>query len=196
MFEYKPIPGADPNRVLETGLPFPAFGFPSKDAADGARRETAAGTVDVPGLGDPNAAASNSLAVVDVSNTEAPRVERYIRTGLPFGGKVVGGSSPSGVLAVGGRVYVSNGHNDSISVIDPVAGRKITDIPIRIPGLEDFRGVLPIGMAYDAKTGWLLVAEAGINAVGVIDTRTMKHIAHLPAGWFPTRLVVDRGTVS
>lgn len=195
MFEYKPIPGADPNRVLETGLPFPAFGFPSKDAADGARRETATGTVDVPGLGDPNAAASNSLAVVDVSNTEAPRVERYIRTGLPFGGKVVGGSSPSGVLAVGGRVYVSNGHNDSISVIDPVAGRKITDIPIRIPGLEDFRGVLPIGMAYDAKTGWLLVAEAGINAVGVIDTRTMKHIAHLPAGWFPTRLVVDRGTV-
>jgi hypothetical protein len=29
--------------------------------------------------------------------------------------------------------------------------------------------VLPIGMAYHEKSGRLLVAEAGINAVGVID---------------------------
>jgi YVTN family beta-propeller protein len=195
MFEYKAIPGADPKRMIETGLPFPAFGFPSKEAAEGARRETASGTVDVPGLGDPNVAESNSLAIVDVANPEAPRIERFVRTGLPFGGKILGGSSPSGVLAAGGRVYVSNGHNDSISVIDPAAGRKIADIPIRIPGLEDYRGVLPIGLAYDDKTGWLLVAEAGINAVGVIDTKRMKHIGHLPAGWFPTRVVVDRGTV-
>jgi YVTN family beta-propeller protein len=195
MFEYKAIAGADPKRILETGLPFPAFGFPSKEAAEGARRETASGSVDVPGLGDPNLAESNSLAVVDVSNAEAPRIERFVRTGLPFGGKIMGGSSPSGVLAAGGRVYVSNGHNDSISVIDPSAGQKIADIPIRIPGLEQYRGVLPIGLAYDAKTGWLLVAEAGINAVGVIDTRSMKHIAHLPAGWFPTRVVVEGGTV-
>jgi YVTN family beta-propeller protein len=195
MFEYRAIPGADPQRMVETGLPFPAFGFPSPEAARGARRETAAGPVDVPGLGDPNVAESNSLAIVDVSNAAAPRIESFVRTGLPFGGKILGGSSPSGVLEAGGRVYVSNGHNDSISVIDPAAGRKIADIHIRIPGLEDYRGVLPIGLAYDGKTGWLLVAEAGINAVGVIDTRRMKHIAHLPAGWFPTRVVVDRGAV-
>jgi len=195
MFEYKPIPGADPKRVLEPGLPFPAFGFPSPEAAAGAQRQTAAGRVEVPGLGDPNVGESNSLAVIDVTNPEAPRLERFVRTGLPFGGRILGGSSPSGVVAAGGWVYVSNAHNDSVSVIDPEAGRKIADIPIRIPGLENFRGVLPIGLAYDETTRWLLVAEAGINAVGVIDTQTMKHIAHLPAGWFPTRVAVEGGTV-
>ena len=44
-------------------------------------------------------------------------------------------------------------------------------IDIRIPGLEKLRGVLPIGMAYHEADGWLLVAEAGINAVGVIERR-------------------------
>ena len=34
--------------------------------------------------------------------------------------------------------------------------------------------MLPIGMAYHEATGWLLVAEAGINAVGVIDTRQIE----------------------
>ncbi len=33
LFEYKPIPGADPKHARETGLPFPAFGFhPPKPA--------------------------------------------------------------------------------------------------------------------------------------------------------------------
>ena len=36
-------------------------------------------------------------------------------------------------------------------------------------------GVLPIGMAFDESSGWLLVAEAGINAIGVIDTHTVQH---------------------
>src|SRR5690606_5252274 len=44
-------------------------------------------------------------------------------------------------------------------------------------------------------TGWLLVAEAGINAVGVIDAKAMKVIGHLPVSWFPTRVLVDGDTV-
>ncbi len=31
MFEYKPVPGADRKRARETGLPFPAFGFPRRN---------------------------------------------------------------------------------------------------------------------------------------------------------------------
>ena len=41
MFQYQPVPGADPRQARETGLPFPAFGFPSPEAQYGARRETA-----------------------------------------------------------------------------------------------------------------------------------------------------------
>jgi len=66
VFEYKPLPGANADDALRTGLPFPAFGFPSPESLNGARRDTAAGPVDVPGLGDPNVRESNSVCVIDV----------------------------------------------------------------------------------------------------------------------------------
>jgi len=195
MFEYQLIPGADPAQPRSTGLPFPAFGFPSDDAVSGARRQTEKGPVQVPGLGDPNVRESNSLCVVDVSNPAGAKVETFIRTGLPFGQSSDGGSSPSGVLATADRIFVSNSGNDSITVIDPKTNAAIGEIAIRIPGLETLRGVLPIGMAYHEKTGWLLVAEAGINAVAVIDPREGRVLGHLPAGWFPTRVGLDGDTV-
>jgi len=195
MFEYRAIPGADPADARGTGLEFPAFGFPSADAANGAKRQTAKGPVDVPGLGDPNVRESNSLAVVDVSNPTAPKVEAYVRTGTPFGGSSHGGSNPSGVVATAERVYVSNAGNDSVTAIDARTNAVEAEIPIRIPGLETLRGVLPVGMAYHEKSGWLLVAEAGINAVGVIDTREGRLIGHIPAGWFPARVAMDGNTV-
>ena len=195
MFEYKAVPGADPAQARETGLRFPAFGFPSPEAVQGASRETALGTVEVPGLGDPNVAESNSLCVVNVENPAEPRIERFIRTGKPFGGESLGGSSPSGVVATADRVYVANGHNDSITVIDARTLNVIKEIPIRVPGLESLRGVLPVGLACHQESGWLLVAEAGINAVGVIDTNKLAVIGHLPAGWFPTRVRIHEDTI-
>lgn len=195
MFEYKPVPGLDPHNLRETGLPFPAFGFPSVESRDGAQVETGKGLVDVPGLGDPNVREANSLAVIDLEDPAAPKVETFIPTGLPFGEGTEGGSSPSGVVATADRVFVSNGHNDSITVVDPKSNSAIGQIEIRIPGLEKLRGVLPIGMAYHEATGWLLVAEAGINAVGVIDTRQSKLLGHLPAAWFPSRVLIDGDTV-
>jgi YVTN family beta-propeller protein len=194
IFEYRAIPGADPKRARETGLPFPAFGFPSPEALAGAERRSATGLVRVPPLGDPNGLESNSVAVVDVSDATQPRLTAFVRTGLPVG-KAAGGSSPSGVLAAAGHVYVTNAHNDSITVIDARTNEVASEIPIRIPGLEGFRGVLPIGMAYHDQTGWLLVAEAGINAVAVVDTKSESVIGHLPVGWFPTRVAIDRDTV-
>jgi len=195
MFEYQPLPGADPKRPRETGLDFPAFGFPSPEAFAGARRQTAQGPIEVPGLGDPNVRESNSLAALDVSDPAQPRLEAFVRTGRPFGQGSLGGSSPSGVLAADGMIFVSNAHNDSITVIDARTYQVRAEIPIHVPGLEQFRGVLPLGLAYHAESGWLLVAEAGINAVGIVDTKNLKLLAHLPAGWFPTRVVVDRDNV-
>ncbi len=194
MFEYKPVPGADLRRIRETGLPFPAFGFPSPEARDGAARQDASGrTVSVPGLGDPNVVESNSIAVVDIADPSAMKVLKFVRTGLPFGERSAGGSSPSGILAAGDRIFVSNGHNDSITVVSALSLEVEKEIPLRIPKLEHLRGVLPIGLAFDPDTGWLLVAEAGINAVGVIDIQTLRVLGHLPVAWFPTRIVVSEG---
>src|SRR6267142_1773300 len=89
--------GADGVSSQATGLPFPAFGFPSPEAVEGAKRATAKGEIQVAGLGDPNVQESNSLAIVNLENPSAPRVEAFVRTGLPFGKGSDGGSSPSGV---------------------------------------------------------------------------------------------------
>jgi YVTN family beta-propeller protein len=194
MFRYSALPGAGREDARQTGLPFPAFGFPSPEAESGARRDSARGPVDVPGLGNPNVPESNSLAVIDVTNPTDPRVEAFVRTGLPVG-RAQGGSSPSGVLATADRVFVSNAHNDTITVIDAKTNTVSAEIAIRIPGLERLRGVLPIGMAYHEASGWLLVAEAGINAVGIVDTRKLAVIGHVPVGWFPTRVAIHEDNV-
>jgi YVTN family beta-propeller protein len=195
VFEYQPVPGASRMNARTTGLPFPAFGFPSEDATNGATRRREAGEVKVPGLGDPNLQESNSVCIVDLSNPAAMKVTGFVRTGRPFGPGVEGGSSPSGVLAVEGEIYVSNAHNDSITVIDAKSRAVLSEIPMAVPGFEKLRGVMPLGMAFYEPTGWLLVAESGINAIGVIDTKTRTVLGHLPAGWFPTRIAIQNGYV-
>jgi len=182
-------------QALALPISFPPFGFPSREASAGVDLQTERGLVHVPALGDPNAPESNSVAVIDVSEPAAPKVEAFVRTGQAFGAGSNAGSSPSGIVATTDRVYVSNAGNDSITVIDARTNRREREIPILIPGLEELRGVLPIGLAYEPGTGWLLVAEAGINAIGVIDARAGRVLGHIPAGWYPARVAVDRGTV-
>jgi len=191
MFEYQALPGADRAKARETGLEFPAFGFPSKESAEGVERETMMGVkVQVPALGDPNREESNSLAILDVSDRGNARLLKFVRTGLPFGQQSLGGSSPSGVVANADRIFVANGHNDSITVIDARKLERIEEIPIRVPGLEKLRGVLPIGLAWHEPSRRLLVAEAGINAIGVIDPQARRVVGHIPSAWFPTDLTV------
>jgi YVTN family beta-propeller protein len=196
LLAYELLPGADADQTRSTGLPFPAFGFPSPEASQGGLRPRAGGMVKVPGLGDPNALESNSVAVLDVSRPAAAKVVAFVRTGLSTGETVdgrtiVGASSPSGLCATDGQVFVSNAGQDSIGILNARTNRLEAEIPIRIPGLESLRGVLPIGLAYHEKSGWLFVAEAGIDAVGVIDVRQRRVLGHLPAAWFPTRVAVE-----
>ncbi len=195
VFEYQPIPGADFAKARETGLPFPAFGFPSEDAVKGVTRQRQNGTVTVAGLGDQNRQESNSVCFLNLSNPNALKVEGFVKTGKPFGPETAGGSSPSGVLAAAGKLYVSNAHNDSISVIDIATRKEEAEIPIAIPGLEKLRGIMPLGLAFDAASSQLLVAEAGVNAIGVLDTKTRTVLGHIPTAWFPTRVAVQEGSI-
>lgn len=138
---------------------------------------------------------SGSVGVVDITNAAAPKIEASIRTGVPFGDKSHGGSSPSGIVATPDRVFVSNAHNDSITVIDAKSNTVTAEIQLRVPGLENYRGVIPIGLAYHEATGWLLATMAGANALVVIDTKQMRVIADIPVAWIPTRMLIDRDTV-
>ncbi len=184
MFRYKTLPG--------TGLPWPAFAFPSPQATEA--------------LGDPNDREANSVCVINVRDAQKPVMETWIRTGPAVGsavpngpgqpvGKAMGGSAPAGILAVEDKVYVSNSHSDTITVISAKDNKVLGQIVIRVPWLLTLRGFLPAGMAYDPVTKWLYVAEAGINAVGVIDTTRNVVIGHLPVGWYPTRVALADGRV-
>lgn len=178
VFEYRAVPG---------GLGFPAFGFPSAAAREGTQESAAGG---VPGLGDPRAGRGDSLTIVDVTKPSMPKVEAVVRTGAQGWG-----SSPSGIAATAQAVFVSNAGSDSITVIDAATNRIEREIPLRIPGLEQYRGIVPAGLAYDEARGWLLAAEAGINAVAVIEVHSGKLLGHIPVGWFPTRVLVNDDTV-
>jgi YVTN family beta-propeller protein len=101
----------------------------------------------------------------------------------------VGGSSPNSMVATDKYVYVSNGNNDNISVIDAQQNKVVESIELKLDErLGNLKGIIPFGLTISRDQKRLFVAEAGINAVGVIDLETRKILGHIPAGWFPSKL--------
>lgn len=191
MFEYRPVEGGT--------LGYPPFGVPSREAREGT-------TVDgkrAPGLGDPNAPESFSVWGVDVSDPSRPRVTSKVKTGTLVGQSTdlafpaVGGSSPNSLAVTPTRVYVTNGNNDSVQVIDRKSHRVVSTVALSPDSGVKVRGVLPFGLALSPNGRRLYVAEAGLNAVAVIDTGTLKVLGHIPVGWYPSKIQVspDGGTL-
>ena len=190
LFEYKLIEGTRKDDTLSTGLHFPPFGYPSKDARRGVRAEGHR----VPGLGSENDVRGSSLWTCDISNPLTPAVSAKLRLGSAINSDpqgVVGGAAPSGVLADALHVYVTLAHEDSVAVISPdgrKVERQIALTPFSGAGFEDrkgrpLRGVMPVGLAEDATR--LYVTEAGINAVATIDKLSGQVLGHIGTGWFP-----------
>ncbi len=194
MFEYSRIIGVDKADPERTGLRFPPFAYLSKEAAKGVEIDG----LKVPGLGDPNVPESFSVWEIDIEDLENAEVTARVKTGILVGQIVedfpaVGGSSPNSVVATHNRVFVSNGNNDSISVIDTEKDEVINTIELKIdPRLGNLRGAIPFGLALSPDGRRLYVAEAGINAVAVIDVSTPSVLGHIPTAWFPSKLAVSR----
>lgn len=191
MYEYKWIPGFDYDHYKETALSFPPFAFLSKESIEGIKSDS----LEVPGLGDPNVPESFSVWGIDL---EKMIVDTKIKTGILVGQKLedfpaVGGSSPNSLVATNDYIFVSNGNNDCISVIDRQKKILIKEIYL-IPDarLAKFRGVIPFGLAISPDGTRLYAAESGINAVAVINVATLKVEGHIPVGWFPSKLAVSR----
>lgn len=190
VFAYSPFRSVDPAHMKETSISFPASGFNTPQMRDGYKNDS----VDVPGLGDPNVPESFSVWAVDLSSPQA-QVTSKIKTGFLVGEQIegipaVGGASPNSVVATDRYVFVSNGNNDCISVLDIKNGKLLQNIPLSPdPRLGHWRGVIPFGLTLSPDKKRLFVAESGINAVGVIDAEQLKVLGHIPAGWFPSKLV-------
>ncbi|MDH4298326.1 MAG: hypothetical protein OEV74_18760 [Cyclobacteriaceae bacterium] len=191
MFEYSYIKTLDRNRLNETALRFPASAYGSKEMTDGIKNDT----LEVAGLGDPNVPESFSVWSIDVGS-ETPSVVSKVKTGVLVGEEVegipaVGGSSPNSIVATENYVYVSNGNNDNISVIDVEKQKVINSIKLKLDErLGNLKGVIPFGLAIAPDQKRLYVAEAGINAVAVVDVESQNVMGHIPTGWFPSKLKI------
>lgn len=123
---------------------------------------------------------TDSVCIADVRDAHKPELGECVKTG-----------SPQALTVTADRVFVSNAHSDTITVIGAADHRIIAEIPLQIPSLEQYRGIAPAGLAWDPVTKWLLVAEEGINAVGVVDTEKNVSLGHIPAGWMPTKVAIS-----
>ncbi len=190
MFQYSYVKNLDKKRIKETAMKKPAFGYNTLQMRDGIQSDT----LNVPGLGDPNTPESFSVWAVDIASK---KVVAKVKTGVLVGDKVdgipaVGGSSPNSIVATDKYVFVSNGNNDLVSVIDPKSQQVVQNIDLQLDArLGKLKGVIPFGLAVSPDQRRLYVAESGINAVGVIDIATLKLIGHIPVGWFPSKLKVS-----
>lgn len=177
---------------------FPPFGVPSKAAEEGVvLKSEEEEDILVPGLGDPNDLRAMSVWTLDIAERGGETVIGKTKTGHLVGEKLeefpaVGGSSPNSLVATEDHVYVSNGSNDSITVINAQTGERERDIDLGFhPAAARLRGMIPFGLALSPDRNTLYVAEAGVNAVGVIDVTENKVLGHIPTAWFPSKLVVS-----
>ncbi len=118
LFEYSTVPGASEKNQLATGLKFPPFAYPSKEAREGAMVEGK----QIPGLGDENSDHGSSLWTYDMSDRVHPLVTAKLRLGAKISddaGGTVGGAAPTGVTCDGDAVYVSLAHQDTLAKIAP-----------------------------------------------------------------------------
>ena len=192
MFEYSKIGNIEAEKDYKKALAFPAFGFGTEEMKNGTRM----GSMDIPGLGDPNVPESFSVWSFSVKDPINPEIQAKIKTGVLVGEVIegipaVGGSSPNSLAVTDKYVFVSNGTNDNISVIDMEHDTIATQIPLKLhEAVKQFRGVIPFGLAVSPNQKRLFVAESGVNAIGVIDIPTLKVIGHIPSGWFPSKIEI------
>lgn len=196
LFEYTTVPGISEKDKLDTGLHFAPFGYPSKAAREG----TVAEGKQIPGLGDENSLRGSSLWTYDVRDREHPALTAKLRLGTSISeapGQTIGGAAPCGVAALAEAVYVALAHEDAVAKISADGTRLLAQTalsPFTGPGFHDakgrpLRGVMPSGLAL--RDGRIYVAEAGINAVGVVDAATMQVVKHIPTGWNPSAVALS-----
>src|SRR5262249_40727587 len=191
VFQYTHLRPANPvgNDAIDYPLCYPGAGYPDETRhdrtiqikkvdprnlpdsmrdPDGIRCGYVAGdqVYTVPGLGSPNAPESSSVYVFDVSQPTTPRRREVVKTGPLVGDRedgiqVYSGSHPNAVVAAADAIYVANGNNDSISIVDPRSYQELGRIGLSLLKGQDraLKGVQPVGLALSPDERYLYVAE-------------------------------------
>ncbi len=155
---------------------------------------------------DPNAEERSSVACVDLSNPSAPSLVEYMPIGLPVDNLIVyGGSHPSalGFSPQGSLLYVTGTNDDVLDVIQVstnVAGwQPVAEVELNVieggPLDTQLQGLYPNALAVSSDGRRVYVADAGINAVQVLDVdplaQTFTTAGFIPTGWYPSALALS-----
>jgi YVTN family beta-propeller protein len=94
------------------------------------------------------------------------------------------GHAPSGVAydSAKGEIFVTNGQDDTVSVISDSTNTVIATIPV---------GAYPYGVAYDSAKGEIFVVNLHGNSVSVISDSTYTVVATIPVGQSPYNIAYD-----
>lgn len=101
------------------------------------------------------------------------------------------GRGPGNMTVDGNLVYVVNQNSDDVYVINAVTNRVEKKIEVRSKGFS--YGAAPTSCAIYGER--LFVSEATMNAVAVVNRRSGKLLGYVPAGWYPTKVLVDDGNL-
>ncbi len=126
------------------------------------------------------ASATGTVSVIDLESHKVAEVT------VGLAPSVVALSPDESVLAV------ANAHSDSISLIDT---QTLAPKELKIPAYpETTVGSLPNAVAFSPDGQRIYVACGGNNAVAVVERHegNWKLEGSVPAGWFPSAIVIDR----
>ncbi|HPG34565.1 MAG TPA: hypothetical protein PLM34_11965, partial [Lentimicrobium sp.] len=194
MFQYNMLEGITEKNVVEKARKYPTSAYGSKEMQEGYTTED---SLKVAGLGEMNSPEAFSVFTINIEDQAEPKVIAKTKTGHLVGAMVegipaVGGASPNSLVATNDYVFVTNGTNDNISVISIEKDTVVSTIYLKPDErIKQFRGVIPFGLALSPDQQKLYVACSGINAVAVVDVRTLTVAGYIPTGWFPSKLEVS-----
>jgi len=127
--------------------------------------------------------ATGSVYVTRIEDADLAAIE----PGSPSAITISAGEIPCAIAvnAAGDRLYVANYGDDTVTVIDASADRKMAVVPV---------GRHPKAIAFDPIRSLVYVANTGDGTVSVIDAATSGIVATLPAGKNPFALAVVPGS--
>ena len=127
--------------------------------------------------------------VVYVFNTRDPKNPTLAAT-------VPTGAHPIGLLLnrAQNRLFVANAQSDTVSILDTGSDAVVASVSVRPARPRKQFGVTPTGLALSPDEGTLYVTLGDYNAVAVIglsDPANPTVRGYVPAGWYPTGVVVS-----
>jgi YVTN family beta-propeller protein len=101
------------------------------------------------------------------------------------------GRRPQEMCADGARLYVVNTDSDELTVVDTARDRAVGTL--RTNRMGSPFGTTPTSCAVSGNR--IYVTLAGMNAVAVYDKSTRRQTGLVPAGWYPTKVLVEGGNL-